>query len=256
MAKLFSNRYKTWMLMGLLLMGLWLIPDGPAQAGNVAKALAFDGTETSIEVLAIYETSYAAQKSTVKSLKMPSKLMKKAAGFLGSSMLQSQDGKQVIAFSQWQDAASYAAYAPPPGSVSPMPPEPSQVLAYAVAIAQPSTPGTTPALRGKEAVVQWVQFTPKDADGRLQVRAKLEEMVPALLEHQPIPQSVLLLQGLDTPTLALLVNWNCSALFEDVGEPQVMAIAPDLAALADSEQQLYNVVNIIPAEVEKPDEED
>ncbi|MGG6297549.1 hypothetical protein ACQ4M4_24410 [Leptolyngbya sp. AN02str] len=225
----------------------------PAQAGDMAKALAFQQPHTSLEVFAFYETSYAAQKSLLKSLKIPSKMMKKAAGFQGSSTLQSQDGKQVITLAQWQDVASYHAYTPMTlvNGADAVLSEPARTIVFETAIAQTSIPNATPALRGKEAVVQLVQFTPNTPDVQPQVLAQVEELIPTLLNQQPIPQSVLLLTSTEDNAIALIVNWNCSAGFADVGEPTAIAISPSLAALANHTQQLYNVVNIIPAEPKK-----
>lgn len=261
MFKRFLSRTKSWALAGLLVLSLWVMVAQPAKAGKVAKALTFDETGHSIEVLAVYETSYAAQKSLMKSLKLPIKQMKKAAGFQGGSMLQSQDGKQVIALSQWQDLASYQAYQPSPpanDSASPAatPAAPTQTLVFEMVTAQPFIPGITPALRGKEAVVQLVQLTPKEAEMQLQLLAQVKAILPQLLEQQPIPQSSLLFKGVDHDAIAFMMNWNCSAMFEDVGQPGAIALPADLTDLADSTQQLYTVATIIPAEVEKPEEED
>jgi hypothetical protein len=40
-------------------------------------------------------------------------------------------------------------------------------------------------------------------------------------------------------------------MFEDVGKPKAIAVSSDSEAIADSEQNLYNVITIIPAEVKK-----
>lgn len=267
MLKRVVQRSRSWVVAGLLFAGLllclWLGSSRPAQAEKAMKFLAFDATDGTVEVAAIYETSYAAQKGVVKSLKTSSKLMKKAAGFKGFSMLQSQDGKQVIAFSQWQDLASYQAYTPPQtadsgkatgSATATMPPAPSQIVPFEVAGIQTAIAGATPALRGKEAVVQLAQFTARAADDRAQVLSRVEAMVPDILQKQPIPQSIVLLKGIETGAAALMINWNCSALFEDVGKPTAIVPDDELATLADSEQRLYNVVNLIPAEVKKEEE--
>lgn len=258
MLKWVVNRSKVWLATWLVLLSLVAF-SSPAQAGKAMKSLAFDAADGTIEVAAIYETSYAAQKSVVKSLKPSSKLMKKAAGFKGFSMLQSQDGKQVIALSQWQDLASYQAYTPSLSAdaskaattTATTPPAPSQTLVFNVATLQTAIAGATPALRGKEAVVQLARFAAKTPEARSQVLDRVAALVPEILQKQPIPQSVALLDGRDSGDIALLTNWNCSALFEDVGKPTVIAVDPELVALADSEQRLYNVVTIIPAEVKQ-----
>lgn len=246
-------------LTGLLFLSMWLVFAQPAEAEKAAKALTFSPAGGGVEVLALYETSYAAQKSVVKSLKVPTKLMKKAIGFQGASMLRSQDGKQVIALSQWQDLASYQSYTPPATMSASASPSPAQTLLFEVAAVQTSFPGATPALRGKEAVVQLTQLAPKMAEDRSQILAQAEAMLPNLLAQQPIPQSVLLLRGIapdQADAIALMQNWNCSALFEDVGQPKAIELSSDLAAIANSTQQLYSVVNLIPGESQKPEEEE
>jgi len=237
--------------------------DSPVQAGKFMASLVFDPASDPVEVAAIYDTSYATQKTLVKSLKISNKLMKKATGFKGFSLLQSQDGKQVIALSQWQDLPSYQAYVPPLVTESSnsksseglaAPPVPSQTLMFEVVNAQTAIAGATPALRGKEAVVRLTQLAPKSPEMRSQVLTSMEAMVPALLQNQPIPQSVILLKSLDSDDLVLMTNWNCSAMFEDVGKPEAIALSSDLTELVDNKQNIYNVITIIPAEVKKAKE--
>lgn len=263
MLKQVIRRLRTGMIVCLLVLSLLATVSPSAQAGKAVKSLVFDTAPGTIEVAAIYETSYAAQKSVVKSLKIGSKLMKKAAGFRGSSVLRSQDGKQVIAFSQWKDLTSYQAYTPTLTADSTKattavssPPTPTQTLVFEVATTRSAIAGATPALRGKEAVIQLAQFVPKTPDARSRLLTRVEAMILAILQKQPIPQSVVLVKGVNNGDIALLTNWNCSALFEDVGQPTEIELSSDLVALIDSEQHLYNVVNIIPAEVEDKESKD
>jgi heme-degrading monooxygenase HmoA len=258
----FIHQLKSSLIVGLLVLALFGMFSNSAQASKAMKALAFDATSGMVEVASVYETSYPAQKTVAKSLKNSSKLMKKAAGFKGLSMLQSQDGKQIIMLSQWQDLASYQAYTPPEittsskGKASAPPPAPTQTLIFEVETAQTAIEGATPALRGKEAVVQLTQFAAKSPEAQSKVLTQVEAMIPEVLQKQPIPQSVVLLKAVDDGVVTLLTNWNCSALFEDVGEPGALEPSSDLVALADSEQNLYSVVSIIPAEAEDDGEGD
>ncbi|GBO56384.1 hypothetical protein APA_4720 [Pseudanabaena sp. lw0831] len=232
----------------------------PSQAGKVMSSLKFDDSSGIVEVIAIYETSYSAQKGIVKSLKIGNKLIKKSLGFKGFLILQSQDGKHVASLSQWQDLASYQAnistIATDSNKVNAadtlaMPPAPTQTLMFEVATAQTSIAGTSPALRGKEAIVQLTRFTTQKPDTRSHSLNLVEEMIPNILRNQPIPQSVILLKGIDSNDFALMTNWNCSAMFEDVGKPKAIALSSDLESLVDDEQNLYNVVTIIGAQEKK-----
>ncbi|MDX2255452.1 MAG: hypothetical protein NW214_08050 [Pseudanabaenaceae cyanobacterium bins.39] len=253
------------LMISLVLVGL----AEEVQAGKFMVAMPFATTDELVEV-SVYESMPATQKTLMKSLKINNKLTKKAAGFKGLSILQSQDGKQVIMLSQWQDQASYDSYGSSQAKAKPQeseyenfknskpnskpmmaPPEPSQVMAFKVIEAQTSFTGATPALRGKEAVVRWLQLTPKDKVDPSQLQTDIKELIPSILENQPIPQSTVLLQNLDNNDLALITNWNCSAMFEDVGKPQAIALNDALAEAADSTQDLYNVITIIPAELKK-----
>jgi hypothetical protein len=161
---------------------------------------------------------------------------------------------QLIVFSQWQDLASYQAFTPAPTTTptsASVPPAPTSTLIFEVVSVQSGITGATPALRGKEAVIQLTQFTAKNPDQRSQIVDRVQELIPNLLQKQPIPQGILLLKGLENQQIALLTNWNCTALFEDVGQPMAIEPSSELLALADNEQHLYNVVSIIPAEVKK-----
>jgi heme-degrading monooxygenase HmoA len=261
--KRIANRLKVLLVVCWLCLASWAISGHAALAGDM-KALVFNSTGGSVEVASIYETSYSAQKGVLKSLKPNIKAMKKAVGFEGASTLQSMNGKQAIALSQWQDLASYQAYtttltadsskAENPKTTS-VPPPPTRTVTFETVAAQTAIAGATPALRGKQAVVQWVYFTPKDPSTRSQLLAQVEATIPSILQKQPIPQSVVLLKGKDSQDVALLTNWNCSAMFEDVGKPAVIIPSSDLLALADVRQQLFKVANITPAEVKQKQED-
>jgi len=253
--------WKMWLGICLLMVIAIVALPEIALASKAMKSVTFNASGA-IEVASIYETSFAAQKSTMKSLKTLSKSMKKAPGFKGSLVLQSQDGKQVITLSQWQDLASYQTFTLPPIASSKATlsttalPAPTQTLTFELATAQPSLPNTTPALRGKQAVVQLIQFVAKQPDTFPQLLEQIEGLIPNLLQKQPIPQSVVLLQSLESEAAALLVNWNCSPMFEDVGQPTVIDPGAALVALADVKQQLFNVATLLPVEAEKPKEDD
>lgn len=243
----------------LLIFLLLIAFVSPVHAGKAMAALAFDSSSEVIEVVSIYKTAYATQKTLMKSLKVTNKPLKKALGFKGFSLLQSQDGKQIITLAQWSDLESYQAYMPtasatsksPSPDVAVTPPEPNQTLIFRIVSAQTSTLGATPALRGKEAVVRLTQLTPKNPEGRSQVLVNAEQMMASIVQNQPIPQSVILLDSLNNGDVTILTNWNCSALFEDVGKPQAIALSSDLTELVDSKQTIYNVTAIIPSEVKK-----
>jgi heme-degrading monooxygenase HmoA len=242
--------------MGLIAIACWGSAVSPAQADKFMKSMPLDDTSGGVEVLTIYKTSVATQKMLSKSLKTASKPMKKAMGFKGLSLLQSQDGEQLVAFSQWEDLESFQTYAASLTSTPSQykslgsgfaPPEPSQTLTLKIIEAQTAIAGATPAIRGREPVVQFVQLTGKTPDAQPLVLDALKSTIPDLLQQQPIPQSILLLKHPESGDYSLLSIWNCSAMFEDVGSPTVIELSEDLLALADSDQHIYDVVTILPA---------
>ncbi len=269
---------KTGILVMSLMLSMWSYCIPMAHAGVEMKTLRLDAAATPVEVFAVYETSFAAQKILLKSLKYSNKLMKKAVGFQGSAVLQGQDGKHIMMLSQWDTAENYQAYqaagatdaqnsefaqkseskkseSKKSSSANGGSRTPTAVVQWQLVAAQPSVVGATPAIRGREAVVQFVHFTPNDAAQQAEVLTQVQAMVPTLLTQQPIPQAIAVLTGTDTPDVALMRNWNCSALFEDVGKPSAIAVDDSLAALASTEQGIYTVANIIPMEVKEPADE-
>lgn len=224
-----------------------------AWAGRSPRTIAFDAT-TNVEIVEVYNTVDVTQKPIAKALKANGKAMQKAPGFKGFSIFKSQDKKRVIALSQWQDLESYQAYTSATGSNSSEAaqelPSPTRTLTFELVKTQPSIEGSTSALRGKEAVVDWIEFLPKSGNIQTVVQ-RVETLIPKVLNKQPVPQSVVLLKAFDNNEVGLLINWNCSAMFEDLGKPTTIAIDNDITALADSDQRFYDVTQIIPIDTRK-----
>lgn len=246
-----------------LLLGFSALLGFPAraEASKVAKQMAFAPGATAIHVAAIYETTPTTQKSTLKSLKSI-KTYKKTPGFSSAALLQSDDGTRVIALTQWKDLESYQASIAPPET-----PEasketkkektpaiaPLRTVVFAVDKAQTAREGLVPAVKGKEAVVEFSEFKLKSPGDQAKVVASAEKLIPAALLKQPTPQSVILFNSTDSTDVALLANWNCTADFAEGEKPaEFEALDAEVAGLVDVEQHLYNVVSILPAEVKPP----
>lgn len=255
--RVLTQRLITIALSLLLFVVLTLTPD-LAIADKAPKAFPLDTTHETITVATIYQTSYATQKGVLKALKMVKANLKKATGFKGMAILQSQDASQVVIFSQWQDLASFQAYAEKPLPPNPEaettspPPTPDRTTIYEVAASQTRQSNGIPTLRGKEAIVEFSEFNLKQPDDQSQILATLESWMADILQQQPIPQSVMLLQSADRTKLALLANWNCTADFEETGKP-VGFDQPDpaWADWVEADQQFYNVKQMMPGTPEK-----
>lgn len=100
----------------------------------------------------------------IKSLKS-SKSLKKAPGFNSLSILKSEDGSRVVTLAQWQDLASIQAYKPPVKDSKSSKDKkekdkkdlvaiaPTKTLVFQIGKTQAALEGATPAIQGKEAVV-------------------------------------------------------------------------------------------------------
>lgn len=264
MCRLFNSKFSALLLSLLLIVSMVVGFPGRAEAAKVAKAIAFDPGVAAVNVAAIYETTPTTQKSTLKSLKSI-KTMKKAPGYSGSALLQSDDGTRIIALSQWKDLASYQAFITPPAegtketekkSKTPTA-APLKTVVFEIGKTQSIREGIVPTVKGKEAVVEFSDFTLKNVADKDKVVASAEKLIPSALLKQPSPQSVILLSSADSPEIALMANWNCTADFVE-GEKPTAIDAPDaeLATLVDVDSHLYNVVSILPAEVKKAESEE
>ncbi len=261
MYRRFEHRFSVLVLSLLLSLSVFVGFPTSAAAAKVAKAIAFDPGATVVNVATIYETTPTTQKTTIKSLKK-GKAFKKAAGYSSSALLQSEDGTRVISISQWKDLDSYQAFIAPPTSAEatketekkePVTIAPLRTVIYQVGKAQTAREGLLPAVKGKEAVVEFSEFKLKNPADQAKVVANAEKLIPATLLKQPAPQSVIMLNSPDSTEVALLANWNCTADFAEGEKPaEFDALDTEVAGLVDVEQHLYNVVSILPAEVKKP----
>jgi quinol monooxygenase YgiN len=227
----------------LLVSSLFVLP---SNAWADKGAIAFDAL-TNIEVLEVYDTAYATQKTVAKSLKLNGKAMRKEAGFKGFAVFKSRDGKRVIALSQWQDLASYPGSATSSDASQPAPALPTRSLTFELVKSQPFIESATPAIRGKEATVQLIEFVPKSGEAEALI-SQVEALMPKVMSTQPIPQSATLMKA--EGSIDLLINWNCSAMFEDLGKPMPIELG-SITELAEADQQFYEVTQIVAAEVKE-----
>ncbi len=231
----------------------------PALA-KTPTSFAVNSASSTVMVAAVYETGYSTQKTVVKGLKAEKATLKKALGFGGMSVLQSEDGLRVVVLSQWQDTASFENYRtsiPSAASTTLKPPSPARVTLFKVIKTQTYRTGANPTLRGKEAIVEFSEFSMSDPANTPDIQTDLETMMDQVFQQQPPPQAVVMLQSADPQEFALLANWNCTADFEETGKPLGFESNPSaLPSLAQSDQRFYSVVRILPANVPKQSKSD
>ncbi|MBE9009148.1 hypothetical protein IQ250_02890 [Pseudanabaenaceae cyanobacterium LEGE 13415] len=259
MCRLLRHRFRTIAVTVFLSVMILIGFPTRAEAMKAPKAIAFDPSATAVNVAAIYETTSTTQKSTMKSIKGTTKAFKKAPGYGGSAVLQSDDGNRLIVLTQWQDLASYQAAIAPPSTESSKETKtaiaPSRTVVFEISKAQTAREGLIPAIKGKQAVVEFSEFKLKAPEDQAKVAASAEKLISSTLLKQPAPQSVVLLNSTDSTDVALMATWNCTADFAE-GEkpPEFDALDAEIATLVDADQHLYDVVGILPAEVKKPKE--
>lgn len=259
MKSLFSKLCQLALSALLLLGGLTFAP-AAAQADKTPVAYAFDPASESINVVDIYETTAATQKEAALGLMKAGKsFFKKTPGFASFSILQSADGERLLSLTQWQDAASYDAYLATPAEpeksskkkdkAEPIAPLRTVVFKVEDTLA---AAGAVPAIRGKDALVQFNEITAKDQDDLATLTAAADSLLPSIKQVFPSPRSAVLLKELDGADLALLTNWGSAAEYGDLTSvPMLDSLDADLLSLADSDQHLYQVVKTIAAKPEK-----
>lgn len=257
MSDVLVRRWKV-SLLSLLFSFILLVTAPSPVFAKTPAAFAFDTENSPVVAAAIYETGYSTQKTVVKGLKAEKALVKKAAGFEGMSVFQSEDGLRVVVLSQWQDAASFQAYRataqPAAASSALQPPAPDRLTLFEIVQAQTYRAGVQPTIRGKEAIVQFSELSLSDSSEAADpaaMQSHLQPLIDSVLQKQPSPQSVLLLKSADPPELALLVNWNCTADFAETGKPLGVEVNDPMLAPLAADQRFYNVVRIMPASPEK-----
>lgn len=267
MPKSLTNPFYRWLPAVLLFLSMVIgFPDG-AQADKPVKPIVFDPASSAVNVAAIYETTPETQKDVVTSIMQSSKpFFKKTPGFESFSVLQSEDGTRVIALTQWKDAASYQAYVAQPiaqysdyssyssysksSTKEKVTAIPTRTVIFEVDKTQ--TPeGMLPALRGKDALVQFDQITAKSAEDRTELLTAAENSLLGVTKLYPSPRTAVLFKGVDNADVAVLTNWGYTEEFTDLTKLPVFEVLPDDVAMpADHDEHLYEVVKIISA---KPD---
>ncbi|MBW4467737.1 MAG: antibiotic biosynthesis monooxygenase [Pegethrix bostrychoides GSE-TBD4-15B] len=250
-------------LLALLLIVLLTVAPQVAQADKTAAAYLFDPGSTSVNVAEIYETTATTQKDIVTTLMKSSKsFFKKTPGFGSFSVLQSADGERVLSLTQWQDAASYEAYLAQPAEDSKSskkketaPVAPTRTILFEIDDTLAAT-GMVPAIRGKDALVQFNEITAKSLDDLPKLVDAAETLLPSIKQVFPSPRSAVLLKAVDGTDIALLTNWGSAAEYGDLtAVPALDSLDPDLLSLAESDLHLYQVVKTIVAKPAKPDKD-
>lgn len=190
MIEFLTCRLNKLVLSFVLLLGVLIgFPD--IAAAKSVKSVSLAPSNGAVNVAAIYDTSLETQKGVIKSMKSSKSLLKKAPGFESLSVLKSEDGTRVIVLSQWQDLESFQTYSSQLTDESSNKSKsskskdaaiaPDRTVVFEVEKTQAADEGITPAIRGKEAVVQFSEFTVKNPDDQPKVIAGVEKMMPGIL---------------------------------------------------------------------------
>jgi heme-degrading monooxygenase HmoA len=264
-----TQRVNSLVLSFALFLSVLLGLPNVADADKAPKSVVFDPSSKLVNVAAIYETTPTTQKDVVSSVMKSSKsFFKKAPGFSSFSLLKSEDGARVITLTQWQDSESYQAFVAQPAEESSKSSKkgkadkedttvaPNRTVLFEIDKTQ-APEGIIPAIRGQAALVQFSEITAKAPDDQSKLLTSAEELLPDTAKMYPPPQSVVLLKGVDSSNMALLANWGYTATeFTDLSKaPTFEPLSEDVAALADNDQHLYEVVKVVSAKSKLKDKE-
>lgn len=261
-----KHKINGFVLSVVLFLGVIVGYPNVAQADKAVTSVFFDPSSTTVDVANIYETTPTTQKDVISGVMKSSKSFFKATpGFSSFSILKSEDGARVLTLTQWQTPESYqASVAKPTEESSKSSKEesaksskkekkekadviaPTRTVAFKIDKAQ-APEGVIPALSGKATLVQFSEITAKAADDKPKLLDSAEKLLTSVTQTYPAPRSAVVLQGMDSAEVALLANWGySSAEFADLSKlPSLNPLSDDVAALADNDQHLYEVVNVI-----------
>ncbi len=220
---------------------------------------------------------------------------KKIPGFHSFSILASQDGARIIELTQWQNQASYDAFkasltsntsqaedytkyyekykkAKDKGQAETKAAAVAPFLTASFVIDQVvSPPGLLAAIAGGTSVVQFSGFATDTVEHQADLLAMAQASLATVPAMYPAPRTTVLLKGVESPYVALLANWGSTTEFSDLDQIPRITLAtesveqdsvkqestePEEApVLVTTDDNLYQVVNVISPKLEKYDKD-
>ena len=165
-------------IVGLTIGFLVLIPQA-AQAAQAATSVALDTTNDFVKVATVYKTQPNTQTEVLsKVLEFEESTLPHTPGFINSSILQGQEGTEVVTLTQWQDLPSFKAYAQE-YSNDKLDTDKPQTFVFEVQKAE--TRGLKPAI-AESGEIMFSQFKLKDPQKQSELAGIIEQVMLLLLQ--------------------------------------------------------------------------
>ena len=223
-----------------LTIGFLVLNPTSAQAET---SVALDTANDLVKVATVYKTKPQNQTEVLSEvLEFEEFTLPQTPGFINSSILEGQDGTEVVALTQWQDESSFKAYSEEHIQDAPKT-EPPQTFVFEVQ--KTETRGKQPVIN-ESGNIMFSQFKMKDPDRQSELAGVIEQMMPTAFATVPGLQWAAMSPSTDKSTIAMIAQWNTREDFESLGKNAGFDKETNYwQTYADNEHDLFDVVKII-----------
>ncbi len=223
-----------------LTIGFLVLNPTSAQAET---SVALDTANNLVKVATVYKTEPQNQTEVLsKVLEFEESTLPQTPGFINSSVLEGQDGTEVIALTQWQDLPSFKAYSEEHIKDAPKT-KPQQTFVFEVQ--KTETRGSQPVITESENIM-FSQFKMKDPEKQSELAGIIEQMMPTAFKTVPGLQWAAMSPSKDKSTIGLFALLISREDFESLGKNAGFDKETNYwQTYADNEHDLFDVVKII-----------
>ena len=212
-------------------------------SARAETSVALDTANDLVKVATVYKTKPQNQTEVLSEvLEFEESTLPQTPGFINSSILEGQDGTEVVALTQWQDLPSFEAYSQEHIQDAPKT-EPPQTFVFEVQ--KTETRGKQPAI-AESGNIMFSQFKMKDPEQQSELAGVIEQMMPTAFKTVPGLQWAAMSPSTDKSTIAMIAQWNTREDFESLGKNAGFDKETNYwQTYADNEHDLFDVVKII-----------
>lgn len=240
MFKVLTHRFKALVLSVVLALSILSLVPSAAQA---EPSVFFDTSNAAVNVATVYETESTTQADVLSDvLKSYESTLPQAPGFLSSSVLEGQDGTNVVVLTQWQNLSSFQDYETKQAQDADRDTAPHT---YVFEVKQIETRKAVPTIHEHESVM-FSEFRMKPGQDQSELANIVSQEMPGVMQMIPGLQWVALCPSADKTTIAMLALWNSREEFESLGKnPGFDEQTNYWQSYADNDHDLFDVVEII-----------
>ncbi len=223
-----------------LTIGFLVLNPTSAQAET---SVALDTANNLVKVATVYKTEPQNQTEVLsKVLEFEESTLPQTPGFINSSVLEGQDGTEVIALTQWQDLPSFKAYAQ---EYSNEQLDTAKPQTFVFEVQKAETRGLKPAI-AESGAIMFSQFKMKDPQKQSELASIIEQVMPTAFATVPGLQWAAMSPSTDQSTIAMIAQWNSRQDFESLGQNAGFDQETNYwDSYADNEHDIFDVLKII-----------